>query len=207
MNVCRKSSSRSSVSRWTAPTERSGGTGLQSPVNQGHRRRPIILSPADHVPPPLPYCSSISPDPTPRVSSSPLYSSFLRLATFCSLFPASSLLCLRGRGSSQRRRASNCSFARRSGTLRRPTQGAGSPGAPVGKMGDARETERPRTQEANGEPVVNGANRVVNGDRRNFFVGSIDQGTTSTRFIFFNAAGEPVASHQMGFENQHPESG
>ncbi|KAK2591416.1 Glycerol kinase [Conoideocrella luteorostrata] len=39
------------------------------------------------------------------------------------------------------------------------------------------------------------------------FVGSIDQGTTSTRFVIFNANGEPVASHQMGFENIHPQSG
>jgi hypothetical protein len=28
------------------------------------------------------------------------------------------------------------------------------------------------------------------------FIGSIDQGTTSSRFLIFNKAGEPVASHQ-----------
>ncbi|GAB0134446.1 hypothetical protein EsDP_00002818 [Epichloe bromicola] len=39
------------------------------------------------------------------------------------------------------------------------------------------------------------------------FVGSIDQGTTSTRFVIFNSNGEPAAIHQMGFENIHPQSG
>jgi glycerol kinase len=43
--------------------------------------------------------------------------------------------------------------------------------------------------------------------REGWFVGSIDQGTTSTRFLIFNGAGEPVASHQMGFENKHARSG
>lgn len=57
-------------------------------------------------------------------------------------------------------------------------------------MGDAPEPKRPRT-----------------GDAEETFVGSIDQGTTSTRFVIFNANGEPVALHQMGFGNVHPESG
>lgn len=29
-----------------------------------------------------------------------------------------------------------------------------------------------------------------------FFIGAIDQGTTSTRFIIFDGVGQPVASHQ-----------
>ncbi|KAF4125539.1 glycerol kinase [Geosmithia morbida] len=40
-----------------------------------------------------------------------------------------------------------------------------------------------------------------------WFVGSIDQGTTSTRFIIFNDEGTPVVTHQMGFENKHRHSG
>ncbi|KAK1767696.1 glycerol kinase 1 [Phialemonium atrogriseum] len=40
-----------------------------------------------------------------------------------------------------------------------------------------------------------------------WFVGSIDQGTTSTRFLIFNGKGDPVADHQMEFENMYPESG
>jgi glycerol kinase len=40
-----------------------------------------------------------------------------------------------------------------------------------------------------------------------WFIGSIDQGTTSSRFIIFNGEGNPVASHQVEFENIYPESG
>ncbi|KAF3395435.1 Glycerol kinase [Talaromyces pinophilus] len=39
------------------------------------------------------------------------------------------------------------------------------------------------------------------------FVGSIDQGTTSTRFLIFNRDGEPVASHQVEFEQIYPSPG
>jgi glycerol kinase len=40
-----------------------------------------------------------------------------------------------------------------------------------------------------------------------WFVGSIDQGTTSSRFLIFNGEGDPVASHQIEFENLYPKSG
>lgn len=40
-----------------------------------------------------------------------------------------------------------------------------------------------------------------------WFVGSIDQGTTSSRFIIFNSEADIVASHQIEFENIYPESG
>ncbi|TGO52208.1 hypothetical protein BOTNAR_0331g00040 [Botryotinia narcissicola] len=39
------------------------------------------------------------------------------------------------------------------------------------------------------------------------FIGSIDQGTTSTRFLIFNKDGEPVASHQVEFSQIYPQSG
>ncbi|KAI9714323.1 MAG: Glycerol kinase [Bogoriella megaspora] len=39
------------------------------------------------------------------------------------------------------------------------------------------------------------------------FLGAIDQGTTSTRFLIFNATGNPVASHQIEFTQIYPESG
>ncbi|KAJ5189607.1 Glycerol kinase [Penicillium cf. griseofulvum] len=39
------------------------------------------------------------------------------------------------------------------------------------------------------------------------FVGSIDQGTTSTRFLIFNREGEPVASHQVEFTQIYPNPG
>ena len=44
-------------------------------------------------------------------------------------------------------------------------------------------------------------------ERHKWFVGSIDQGTTSSRFIIFNGEGDPVASHQIEFENHYPEPG
>jgi hypothetical protein len=40
-----------------------------------------------------------------------------------------------------------------------------------------------------------------------WFIGSIDQGTTSSRFLIFNGQGNPIASHQIEFENMHPEPG
>ena len=39
------------------------------------------------------------------------------------------------------------------------------------------------------------------------FVGSIDQGTTSSRFLIFNKAGEPVAIHQEEFSQIYPNPG
>ncbi|PKY03094.1 hypothetical protein P168DRAFT_297975 [Aspergillus campestris IBT 28561] len=39
------------------------------------------------------------------------------------------------------------------------------------------------------------------------FVGVVDQGTTSTRFIIFNCKGEPVACHQVEFPQLYPHPG
>jgi glycerol kinase len=39
------------------------------------------------------------------------------------------------------------------------------------------------------------------------FVGAIDQGTTSTRFLIFNRAGEVVALHQLEFKQIYPNPG
>nr|POE74519.1 glycerol kinase [Quercus suber] len=40
-----------------------------------------------------------------------------------------------------------------------------------------------------------------------FYIGSIDQGTTSTRFIIFDGTGNPVVSHQHEFQQHYPQSG
>jgi len=40
-----------------------------------------------------------------------------------------------------------------------------------------------------------------------FYIGAIDQGTTSTRFIIFDGVGQPVASHQHEFKQHYPQSG
>ncbi|OCL07567.1 glycerol kinase [Glonium stellatum] len=42
---------------------------------------------------------------------------------------------------------------------------------------------------------------------KKFYIGSIDQGTTSTRFIIFDGLGQPVAQHQIEFTQKYPESG
>jgi glycerol kinase len=39
------------------------------------------------------------------------------------------------------------------------------------------------------------------------FVGAIDQGTTSTRFLIFNPQGEVVALHQIEFTQIYPQPG
>lgn len=43
--------------------------------------------------------------------------------------------------------------------------------------------------------------------RQDSFIGSIDQGTTSTRFLIFNREGDIVASHQVEFKQIYPQSG
>ena len=39
------------------------------------------------------------------------------------------------------------------------------------------------------------------------FIGAIDQGTTSTRFVIFNQDGELVTYHQMEFEQHYKHPG
>lgn len=39
------------------------------------------------------------------------------------------------------------------------------------------------------------------------FVGAIDQGTTSSRFLIFNQKGEVVATHQLEFKQYYPHPG
>lgn len=57
----------------------------------------------------------------------------------------------------------------------------------------------------NGVNSVNGVNGV--NDPNDSFVGSIDQGTTSSRFLIFNRAGEVIASHQIEFTQIYPQPG
>ncbi|KAM0543378.1 hypothetical protein ACHAPJ_012337 [Fusarium lateritium] len=57
------------------------------------------------------------------------------------------------------------------------------------------------------EQLPQGITETEEERQKHWFVGSIDQGTTSTRFLIFNGHGEPVASHQIEFENHYPNSG
>lgn len=47
----------------------------------------------------------------------------------------------------------------------------------------------------------------VNGNSNISFVGAIDQGTTSSRFLIFDKSGEVVATHQLEFKQIYPQSG
>ena len=44
-------------------------------------------------------------------------------------------------------------------------------------------------------------------DRDQTFIGAIDQGTTSTRFMIFDVTGQPIATHQIEFTQSHPHPG
>ena len=70
-------------------------------------------------------------------------------------------------------------------------------------MADEREAKRQRTEENLPSDIV----ETKEEKKKAWFVGSVDQGTTSTRFIIFDGAGQPVVSHQVGFANKHPHSG
>lgn len=39
------------------------------------------------------------------------------------------------------------------------------------------------------------------------YIGAIDQGTTSTRFLIFDQAGNHVTSHQLEFDQIYPRPG
>ena len=45
------------------------------------------------------------------------------------------------------------------------------------------------------------------GSSEEVFVGSIDNGTTSSRFLIFDTRGNPVASHQVEFKQMYPHPG
>lgn len=98
---------------------------------------------------------------------------------------------------------------------------------PPSNIVDLREAKRPRTaeilleeqlaQEAlispeaqaliEDESLPQGIEETEEEKVKHWYVGSIDQGTTSTRFLIFNGHGEPVASHQVEFDNHYPQSG
>lgn len=64
------------------------------------------------------------------------------------------------------------------------------------------------------DSLVNKISNLVSGDQTakmapadEVFVGSIDQGTTSSRFLIFDTNGEPVAVHQEEFSQIYPNPG
>ncbi|KAK4180300.1 FGGY family of carbohydrate kinase [Triangularia setosa] len=67
--------------------------------------------------------------------------------------------------------------------------------------------ETPNQHPHHAKHLPRGIDETPEEQRRHWFVGSIDQGTTSSRFLIFNGEGDPVASHQLEFENLYPKSG
>jgi glycerol kinase len=57
------------------------------------------------------------------------------------------------------------------------------------------------------EHLPKGISETVEEKKTRWFIGSIDCGTTSSRFLIFDGEGTPIASHQIEFENIYPESG
>jgi glycerol kinase len=57
------------------------------------------------------------------------------------------------------------------------------------------------------EHLPKGISETEEEKKTRWFIGSIDCGTTSSRFLIFDGEGNPVASHQIEFENIYPESG
>lgn len=54
---------------------------------------------------------------------------------------------------------------------------------------------------------MNGTNGSKQNGTTASFVGAIDAGTTSNRFLIFNNKGEVVASHQLEFSQSYPQPG
>lgn len=77
----------------------------------------------------------------------------------------------------------------------------------AGTAASKKETSESRQENVGTVGDVSGGRQRPKPTGDEVFVGSIDQGTTSTRFIIFDRQGEPVASHQIEFENIYPESG
>ncbi|KAF1998261.1 glycerol kinase [Amniculicola lignicola CBS 123094] len=75
-------------------------------------------------------------------------------------------------------------------------------------------TEKSATQDAIPQPIPKEQTNIASEGKpldekklKKFYIGSIDQGTTSTRFIIFDGIGHPVAQHQIEFSQIYPHSG
>ncbi|CAL5437535.1 unnamed protein product [Camellia sinensis] len=49
--------------------------------------------------------------------------------------------------------------------------------------------------------------RRIEMSKENLFIGSIDQGTISTRFILYDKNAHPIGSHQVEFTQFYPQAG
>jgi glycerol kinase len=70
-----------------------------------------------------------------------------------------------------------------------------------------RESVINKTTTHDGERSIIQDENSRNDNLKDKFIGAIDQGTTSTRFIVFDGTGLPVASYQSEFRQIHAHSG
>lgn len=67
--------------------------------------------------------------------------------------------------------------------------------------------DMPKSEQVLQEGKETGVRRQDGEQLKKWFIGSIDQGTTSTRFLIFDGTGTPIASHQIEFKQIYPHSG
>jgi glycerol kinase len=77
---------------------------------------------------------------------------------------------------------------------------------PDSKIQHVEHVNAPGTAEHH-EHLPKGVSETDEEKKSHWFIGSIDCGTTSSRFLIFDGEGTPIASHQIEFENIYPESG
>lgn len=82
----------------------------------------------------------------------------------------------------------------------------GARGGILGRNGSGRDTKN-GVVVTHEEHLPQGIHETEEELNHRWFVGSIDQGTTSSRFLIFNGEGDPVAMHQIEFGNLYPKSG
>ncbi|KAK2002333.1 glycerol kinase [Colletotrichum falcatum] len=74
-------------------------------------------------------------------------------------------------------------------------------------MAETRGPKRLRVAADPAEHLPTGITETQEELNEHWFVGSIDQGTTSTRFLIFNGRGDPIAIHQIEIDNHYPHPG
>lgn len=61
--------------------------------------------------------------------------------------------------------------------------------------------KKPRISDVKMSPAA------VNGTSNLSYIGAIDQGTTSSRFLIFSPSGDVIATHQLEFKQYYPQPG
>jgi glycerol kinase len=88
-----------------------------------------------------------------------------------------------------------------------PTPDALKLSAPETNTQHVEHVSLPAVEVEHHEHLPMGISETEEEKKSHWFIGSIDCGTTSSRFLIFNGEGTPIASHQIEFDNIYPESG